>query len=100
MRFGNEDLPFNTDNKSNLGFIGNEKVTGGLGLALHADQVLFLLAVLLNIGFGALENFLALSAVLLHLRLLMGNARSSPFFNGFAFLQDRLGDNNGGVPKK
>jgi hypothetical protein len=59
------DVP---NDKGQLGFGGNEEVSGSLGFAAHADLVAFGIAVFLGVLLGALENDLTLLLVGLIIR--------------------------------
>jgi hypothetical protein len=49
-----------TDDEEDLGLSGNVEVTGGTGSTLQANLILLLGDVLLDVGFGTLEDDLAL----------------------------------------
>lgn len=83
-----------TDNKGQLGSLGNVHATSAAGNALHADLLAFLLAVLLDVRFSALELIGTLGTEGLALLLLEGGLGSQGLFDGLALLQDGLG--NGG----
>jgi hypothetical protein len=50
------DIPLDTDDKDQLGLLGNVEGTGLAALASKADLLALCIAVLLDVGLGTLED--------------------------------------------